>query len=72
MASLTNTDDYSLDSLVGTLMQQLRENPPEWLDETNATTKDDSTKAAIAIFEQQHQDKHNKHNKQKQTKQKNE
>ena len=69
MASLTNTDDYSLDSLVGTLMQQLRENPPEWLDETNATTKDDSTKAAIAIFEQQHQDKHNKQKQEEQQEQ---
>jgi predicted alpha/beta hydrolase family esterase len=49
MASLS--DDNSLDSLVGTLMQQLRDDPPEWLQESStSSTIDESTKAAIDVI----------------------
>ena len=48
--------EEDLDSLVGTLMQQLRENPPEWM-APNAGATDDATKVAIDVFDEQRQSK---------------
>ena len=45
-----DANDNDLDSLVGTLMQQLREDPPDWL---SSSSSDLSTQAAITAVEDQ-------------------